>query len=249
MTPPIYFLGDIHGRLDVIRAWNHTHEGCALIQVGDFGLGFQPRSKDIDNLVALHELLKAKDNHCYTIRGNHDDPSFFAGDYEYINALSQRTLCGIRTHLLRDNRILEIHGKRIFFCGGAVSVDRHRRTEGEDYWANEKFGWDGETPEGHLDAVVTHSAGSWTGMTYEDIAWYIAQEKKAGGDLVPDLDAERKLHDKLLDAVLWQNPGLRWFYGHFHQPLHRAVGDLEFTGLDVNQIVSWDESHSAPSSP
>ncbi len=44
MNKPIYLLGDIHGKWDIINNWIDKFEikDSYIIQVGDFGIGFYP---------------------------------------------------------------------------------------------------------------------------------------------------------------------------------------------------------------
>jgi hypothetical protein len=79
MVAPIICVGDVHGRFDdlitILRQRDIQH--AQLVQVGDFGLGFQSIERDWADLARLDRVLQLRDCHLFVIRGNHDCPRFF----------------------------------------------------------------------------------------------------------------------------------------------------------------------------
>ena len=94
-------LGDIHGRLSIIINFIQKNDidNENIIQVGDFGLGFDSYLTDIENLDKLNNILSKKNNKLYALKGNHDNPEFWNGrlDNKWSNI-----------KLVKDYSILEI---------------------------------------------------------------------------------------------------------------------------------------------
>jgi hypothetical protein len=106
----LWFIGDVHGEFEHYnKVINKLSES---IQLGDMGLGFHP-------------LLDADFPDCFPehrfIRGNHDNPKTcrnkkeYLGDYGYLPNF------------------------KLFFVGGAHSIDSMHRTNGFDWWNDEQL--------------------------------------------------------------------------------------------------------------
>lgn len=123
----IRFIGDVHGKFNRYRSMikNSPHP---TIQVGDFGVGFRNRNGKYTEQPddKLTELMSSG-GHTY-IRGNHDNPDWCKGD----------PLC------ILDGAT---HGN-MMFVGGAVSIDKPYRIEGQSWWPEE------ELTKAELDAIV-----------------------------------------------------------------------------------------------
>lgn len=137
----IVFIGDVHGKVKqyrkIIRA---LPEGSKSLQIGDFGLGF----KGV-HLFPGGSLTKG--THRF-IRGNHDDPArcrkhpLYLGDYGYLPE------------------------ERLFYLGGAWSIDQQWRTPQVSWWPDEELSVE-ELNKAHqlyIDSkpqiVATHEAPS-----------------------------------------------------------------------------------------
>jgi Icc-related predicted phosphoesterase len=107
----IRFIGDIHGDFaeyhNLVDEVNHS-----TVQVGDFGIGFDPNEPVM--------VLKDKDRF---IRGNHDNPG----------------VCAKTPGCIIDGTVEEIESVKIMYVGGAWSIDRAWRTEGVDWWPDEEL--------------------------------------------------------------------------------------------------------------
>jgi len=161
----ILLLGDIHGNFNFLKNQIHTKNitDCTIIQVGDFGIGFTYKENDKQTLENLNDFLKDVNVTMLVVRGNHDNPNFFNGDYDFSNL-----------KLLPDYTTLNLEGINFLFVGGAVSVDRTTRIK--ENASNIKYGsrkrcyWDSESvvykPEitktlKDIDVVITHTAPDW----------------------------------------------------------------------------------------
>lgn len=200
---PIYIIGDIHGRfgdLKDIIIKNDIHD-CIIICVGDYGIGFNfSYQRELETQKILNEFFKLRNIKFYTIRGNHDDPSYFK-----CNVRLQYT----NLELLEDYTELELNGEKFLFVGGAVSIDRRFRKESIDYWIDEIFKLDLDKVQ-KCDVLITHSAPTWIGPFDKDgISRWCAKDVTLWDECLK----ERKEHDQLVNKC---NPN-RLYCGHFHQ--------------------------------
>ena len=228
----IHFIGDIHGDFlgltNKIRALNITN--ATLIQVGDFGVGFQSFEQDMLSIKKLNNFLLKTRNHLHVIRGNHDNPKFFDGSIRRSNL-----------HLLKDYSIVQAEGKHIFLAGGAVSIDRRQRMVDRNYWTDESFEFDLQKLESisseidNIDIVVTHScpAEFWP-YTVDSIKRYLMRDKS----LLTDIENERTALSKLLHVLVTTNKkNLRWYYGHFHESKSGSFNQIRYRALRTNEII------------
>lgn len=111
------YIGDCHGKtpqLEWMLRHNPKFEGKCAFQLGDMGLGFKG--------VTLKEFGPDRDDQdrFLFIRGNHDNPVLcqahpnYAGEYGYLAA------------------------EKVFFLGGAWSIDAAWRIEGLSWWRDEE---------------------------------------------------------------------------------------------------------------
>jgi hypothetical protein len=116
----IRFIGDTHANFRLYRAiatapvetddWTNKIF-IPSIQVGDFGMGFNPAPP---TLAPEHRF----------IRGNHDNPQ----------------LCAEHPNWIADGSIEDLpSGAKMMLIGGALSVDREMRVEGITWWRDEEL--------------------------------------------------------------------------------------------------------------
>jgi predicted phosphodiesterase len=225
MKKQILYLGDIHGAFKKIKKKiKRLHIGnnediTYIIQVGDFGIGFHPKS-DLQQLQNLNSFFANRNIIFIAIRGNHDDPSYFQGNHIYSNL-----------QLLPDYTVMELYGIKHLFVGGAVSIDRTWRLQKDQeaasygssqrsYWRDELFVLDEEKLKDitGIEVVITHTAPEWC---YPDnrggYGKFVEEWIPYDSDLTKDLDAERVAMTKMFD-ILKQNGNYvkSHLYGHFH---------------------------------
>jgi UDP-2,3-diacylglucosamine pyrophosphatase LpxH len=229
----VFIVGDIHGRWHLIQEYIQEHQlrNAALLQVGDFGVGFRPAAIELELLVGLNHLLGSRDIHLLCIRGNHDDPSWF---YQQGSRFSH-------IRFLADYTLIHVNEQRILVAGGAISINRKQRQEGVDFWAEARFR---RLPE-HLDevsgvtVVLTHSAPGFAFPPgYGPRVVPLLDEDP---QLAADLLQEREEVSQLYRQLAKRNTIRQWFYGHFHQHAVATYKQTEFVLLDIGQFyrVYW----------
>jgi predicted phosphodiesterase len=123
MYKDIIFVGDIHGQLSQITYYQKIYNirNSLFVQVGDFGIGFLRKEKEISNLKYFNDIFKNKNNVVYAIRGNHDDPTYFIENRYSTSNIK----------LIQDYTILDVETNnaalKMLFMGGGTSLDRTTR--------------------------------------------------------------------------------------------------------------------------
>lgn len=223
----IILIGDIHGEFWRLNRdiRNRKFTDAYLIQCGDTGFGFESSDTEKSELKPLQETLYNNNLHLYMIRGNHCDPSYFKkrnNPYGYKNIT-----------LLPDYTELNLLGKNILLVGGAISIDRSERIEGEDYWKDEIFVYNPLFDYKKYDLVVTHSRpkiiGYKTGL--KALQFYIDKDDK----LIYDLVVEGEELDKLYERT--KPP--EWIFGHFHKSILLEHENTTFRCLDIGEMYQY----------
>lgn len=226
----IKFLGDIHGNFQPIVAVclnNETKEPISLIQVGDFGAGFHYDFEE--KMDYLNEILVEHNVKLFVMRGNHDDPKFFNGDY---------TSTWSNINFIQDYTTLFIEGKHILFIGGAISIDRLQRQRNISWWEDEVFVADLEKAAkcSNVDIVVTHTAPSFSFPT--GFNWLVHSFAANDHTLLHELTIERCKVDDVYNEIMKNNKVEKWFYGHFHTSNKERRDDVDFILLGINEVYS-----------
>jgi DNA repair exonuclease SbcCD nuclease subunit len=238
----VILLGDIHGNFEKLKfeITNKRIDDCTLIQVGDFGIGFFNKEKCVTQLEELNTFLSIKNIRMLVIRGNHDDPSYFNGDYKYSNL-----------ELLEDYSVLDLEEGRFLFIGGAVSIDRLFRKDSDrgysvigslrrSYWEDEVVKWNDKISQVEgIDYIITHTAPSFcfpdNKLGFAPIVQEFADRDKF---LKTDLAVERNLMDRIFKEVNIKNKIKKHFYGHFHSSAVTNIEDCEHRLLNIFEF--WE---------
>jgi predicted phosphodiesterase len=211
----IIAIGDVHGEFKemqskMVEIMESAGEPVNFVQVGDFGLGFERPKKDHDRLTTINHFLKEKDSNLWVIRGNHDNPGFWQWGcgYEFSNI-----------HFVPDDSVVELDGKSCYFAGGAVSVDRCKRTQGIDYWKGEQYNVDNiQFPIPYpVDILFTHDVYhpvSPFGTTSDTLKYWCEKDEELMGDIVYSQIVFKNLYDSIYKI----NPNFSWYHGHYHEP-------------------------------
>lgn len=235
-------IGDVHGNWNTMVKDIESRDirDTTVIQLGDFGVGFIEQHQERKNLEAVNERLKASNIMMYVIRGNHDKPDYFNGDWEFSNL-----------KLVKDYTVITVDGDDILLVGGAISIDRKPRlaemmeyakynVSRELYWHDEHFVLDKKLASKVKGCryVVTH--------TSPDFCW--PDNKFGFGQLVEhfimlgdkklrdELPAERKNLTELYNILKENNVIDKWFYGHFHNSKLTEYNGTDFHLLGIHEI-------------
>jgi calcineurin-like phosphoesterase family protein len=112
----ITLIGDVHGKTDQYqKKLRQKYAGQRTLQLGDMGVGFK-------GTPGLHKDIMTSGDHRW-IRGNHDDPAKcrasigYLGDYGYLEE------------------------DKLFYLGGAYSIDHAWRIPDVSWWADEEISY------------------------------------------------------------------------------------------------------------
>ena len=224
----IWVTGDTHAPLDISKL-NTTNwpeqKNCSkedvLIICGDFG-GVWDGSKTDRCWLDWFERKKVTVVFC---DGNHEN-------FDLLNQYPTIEWMGGRVHQIRPTvfhlmrgEVYDIQGKKIFVLGGADSHDKERRTEGVNWWREERPSEEElsharqtlDQLEWKVDVVITHTAPT--------------KMVQALGYQVEDSSFQRFLDEMsvCLDFKVW-------YFGHFHRDIQsdRYVGCYQ-TVLPLNK--------------
>jgi len=188
-------LGDIHGEFEILEMILLQHPNQKIIQLGDFGLGFDPV---LDQQVPKTENLEF-------IRGNHDNPDvcrrhhYYKGDYGYKNG--------------------------VFWLSGALSVDKHHRIEGVNWWATEEL-----SMEVLSDAVECYIESKPRVVLSHEIPVSVIP-------YILGRHGERSRTSSALQVMIENHEPEYWYFGHYHTELEFLYGGCIFRCVDINEII------------
>lgn len=222
----VFITGDLHaghdGRIDDIFEFeedyciNHNIEFTkddTLIILGDFGYIFAPKPSITEEI----DLEMFKDFGFTTafIDGNHDN-------HPRINAFPEAQWHGGKVHQINESlyhlcrgEVFQFGDKKIMTIGGAASIDKEWRVEGESWWATELLSkadedniFDNLEKNKDIDIILTHTCPT---------------------DMIPYLGYFPKLDptNKVLQEV-WDRTSADWYFGHFHED---KVLDIPFNRI------------------
>lgn len=256
---PILVVADIHGNFDIFEKEikNKDIRNCVIIVAGDCGFGFYKEIYYERVFSSMNNKFIERNIHCFMIRGNHDDPSYF--NEPKINYSNIKTI--------KDYTIITVGNKNILCVGGAISIDRRMRihnywsriehysitmnvTEAEarskflpSYWENEMPIYDEEKLNDiknnsiNIDYVITHTSPHFCFKSDKNgIEYWLKNDET----LEDDLKIERRNLSLLYDKLINDNNVIKkWVYGHFHEHNDEIINGIEFTAL-VNCDYNFD---------
>jgi predicted phosphodiesterase len=231
----VYMLGDIHGAFKRTKNnINNLPDNSLIIQVGDFGVGFNVYNERND-FPKLNLKLAEKNSHLLAIRGNHDDPSYFNGDT--FKKLKEE-LGLTRIELLEDYSVINVNGEHVLCIGGAISIDRIHRITGVSYWSDEKYNHDLEKLKeidiNSVSCVITHTApqNCFPVGFNKIVEHYILMD----GALEYELLKEREEMQELFDFLKKESKVKNWYYGHFHSSNTETIEDVKMQLLGIDEF-------------
>lgn len=250
----ILYLGDIHGNFGLINQYIDLYDikDAHIIQVGDFGVGFNLFQKEKRMLEMFHHKLVKNNVFVWAIRGNHDFKPYFDNDpFGFTNI-----------RLVKDYTVLTLEGRNILCIGGAVSVDRtwrktKKQMEGiyeeytiangiDSWWPDETFQLD-ENKLGemrNIDIVVTHTCPDYCppdntfgfGPFVEGII-----RDTGDTDLRGDLMFERNQMTNAFNILRMNNNIQNHYYGHFHKSENIHMYGINHRLLNVGELFEERE--------
>lgn len=235
----IIVIGDIHGNWDLIpnTIRDYQLDNCAFIVAGDFGIGFEPMINELKRIKNISKRMKRTNSVLYAVRGNHDNPDYFTGEFDTDNL-----------KLIPDYTVLNLNNINILCVGGAYSIDRTKRKSYyksrkqksdifvvNDYWKNEVFNYDHSKIMSlkNIDVVITHSAPNITPPYLKGGLEDWAVNDK---NIIQDTRIERSQLTQMYYNLKENNNIKYWFYGHFHQSNSMEYNDTKFIGLNINEF-------------
>ena len=119
--------GDIHGEFVPMMYEMCVRYGMhdtLVIVAGDCGFGFEKPGAYDQVFRRIEKRLTQ--NNCWLamVRGNHDDPAYFATDAAGHTAVEHK-----RWRTVPDYAVIQSCGRTILCVGGAISVDRQIRKQ------------------------------------------------------------------------------------------------------------------------
>ena len=227
----IYVTGDTHGshNYQKLYLFSSKHPELTMddyvIIAGDFGGVWDKETLEYD-LMHYTQLPFT----ILFIDGNHEN-------FDLINSYPVEIWKGGKVHKIKPNiihlmrgQVFEIEGKSIFTFGGATSIDKYRRREGESWWSQELPTYE-ELDEGFanlkrynnkVDYIITHSCGQ-RALMYPRLR--IAADIKISCP-------ESHLLSNFEDIVDFKH----WYFGHFH--IDAKLSD-KYTVL-MHEVVKLD---------
>jgi DNA repair exonuclease SbcCD nuclease subunit len=237
----LYFIGDLHGNFHHLMYMLKNIKNAYLIQVGDFGIGFNGYENDKDILDDLNLFLRERGCVLYAIRGNHDNPSFFDGSIN-LDCLK----------LIKDYSVINFNGwGNILFIGGGISIDRVYRIEESRgtskiyWWPDEKVVYDLDKLESFrdIDIVVTHTAPNYC---YPDNTNGFPPIVKNFFPYDPTLESElmeeRNLVGDMFDILKKNNNIKHHYYGHFHSNKTEIKDNVLHNLIGISVMVELKKS-------
>ena len=226
----IYLTGDKHGdfqSVELFCAKQQTTRDDLMIVLGDAGINFYADMRDVLRKKYIVELPIT----LLCIHGNHERRPDTLGVYEeakwhdgivYVEPEYPNIL------FAKDGEVYNLGGKKAIAIGGAYSIDKMWRVEGQSWWPDEQpspaikarveraldqLDW-------KIDIVLSHT----TPMKYEPIETFL-----------PGIDQSRvdKSTEEWLDGIEDRLDYCRWYCGHYHTMKKIDRLQLMFNDFDV----------------
>ena len=209
----IYLTGDTHGRFDRIAAFcdkMQTSRDDILIILGDVGVNFYLGALDAQRKKRLAKLPIT----LLCIHGNHERrpesiPFYMEQEWRGGTVYSEERYPNIL--FAKDGEVYDLDGKKAVAIGGAYSIDKAWRVDGQSWWADEQ-----PSPEikarveaslerlnWKVDIVLSHT----TPLKYEPVEVFL-----------PGIDQSKvdKSTEEWLDAIEEKLGYQKWYCGHYH---------------------------------
>ena len=211
----IYLTGDTHRDFDRIFdfcADNDTTTDDVLIILGDAGINYFLNDRDYELKKELSTFLEVT---LLCIHGNHEERPFMIDSYvekEWRGGVVYYEEEFPNLLFAKDGEIYDLDGRKAIAIGGAYSVDKYWRLEGNSPWfpteqpseeimgdverVLDRVGW-------KVDAVLSHTAP----LKYEPTEEFLSFVEQETVD---------KTTEEWLDTIEDRLDYERWYCGHYH---------------------------------
>lgn len=227
-------LGDVHDDLGFLFSafdWFSKNGVEHIIQLGDYwAYDGTSRPTKVNRRAAQYGV------HLYFIDGNHEGYNYLLP--EMVHSTAPWTMGEHVTYLSRGLRGT-VGSKSFLAMGGAVSTDKHYRTEGKHWWADETLN----------DTDVVH------GTTGDPVDYFFSHDiardclNAHTVRAVHDAETEASLHEfrrRMNEVYRYHSPSMV-FHGHYHvhyiETVHPySAGPTTMVGLADNTHRKKDMS-------
>lgn len=232
----IYLTGDTHGRFDRIGSFcgkMQTSRDDILIILGDAGINFHAGALDI----LRKEYLAKLPITLLCIHGNHERrpeslPYYDEQEWHGGNVYAEERYPNIL--FAKDGEVYDLNGRKAIAIGGAYSIDKARRIEGQSRWADEqpspaikaRVEKDLDLLNWQIDIVLSHT----TPLKYEPVEVFF-----------PGIDQSKvdKSTEEWLGSIEDRLEYRKWYCGHYHT--EKKIDRLQimfndFTALEADEL-------------
>ena len=217
----ILLLGDTHGSLRDFQAYApYIRDTDLVIQLGDFGFVWD----DSERIEQLNALMEEVDVDLWWIDGNHENFDFLKMLFELTPDDTEPTRMTSRiTYLPRGYRF-ELGGVKFMAFGGAVSIDKHRRTPYSSWWPQELITDEqvARVSDEPVDILLSHDVCSLTPSLERLLTNPIRPESE-----IECIDNRKRLGEVARRVTPWIN-----IHGHYHAYYEDGFDNTRVIGLD-----------------
>lgn len=199
-----------------------------LVLLGDCGAICRPKETVSMYCAHISDVLNKVGGKLLMIRGNHDNPWFFGGEFTPTPMATENAV-----FFIKDHTVLNIDYKRVVFVGGSYSMDYDIRTPGYSYFTDELP----VPPPPHTtnaDIVLAHQLpGSMAPLIVRDI------ETARGLTYAPPAELQTMIDtsNATMQLVLETYQPKKWYCGHYHHRANYTQGECVFRVLAPEEIL------------
>jgi Icc-related predicted phosphoesterase len=215
----VAFVGDTHGKFEILNQLYHVVKPDYIVQVGDFGY-YPNMSFYRDASVSLRKI----ECPVYFCDGNHED-------FGELGKLPEDGKVEGNVFYKKRGSSLTINHKNILFCGGANSIDKDMLTAGYDFFYEEIISCN------DLNNVLAYHKPVTVMVSHTCPQVVMPFIKKCTSINYEEKDSSRIALDNVLDKF---SPDM-WFFGHWHFSGKTLINGTMFFAL--NKVDSYSGSY------
>jgi hypothetical protein len=223
----IVVMGDVHADFGALNRFLNKKKPDIVLQAGDFG--WWPHRHGTEKISRNRRFdqysLKPNGATIYWADGNHENHDDLQERMKAAPGQPLEVPVPGCFYMPRGSVLTLPDGRNVLFFGGAMSTDKHERTEGEDWWA-------GEVPtQADLNFARSQIAahGGRVDIAISHTAPFLILMQLSGIDPIRRRDPTVFL----LNQILEEFHPKQWFFGHFHQFAIGATLGCKWTCLNA----------------